>query len=140
VVDPAGNSAEAVHHGPPRADGTTLDHLWLRVGDLEASTRFYETVAPVVGHRVVRLPNRTRIAGDGASFSVVKGQPTEHVHLAFGAPDHATVERFHRAGVEAGYASLGEPGERAVYHPGYYGAYLRDPDGHNVEAVYHARR
>jgi predicted lactoylglutathione lyase len=79
------------------------------------------------------------IHGDGASFSVVAGEPTENVHLAFGAPDRATVEAFHRAGTEAGFASLGAPGERPQYHPGYYGAYLADPDGNNVEAVFHDR-
>ena len=72
-----------------------------------------------------------------ATFSVLEGEPTEHVHLAFSAPDRETVDRFHEAGIEAGYESNGEPGERPEYHAGYYGAYLFDPDGHNVEAVFH---
>ena len=122
----------------PRTDGTTIDHLWLRVRDLAASSLFYETIAPTVGYEVTRRPDRTRIHKDGsASFSLVAGDPTENLHLAFAAPDAATVHAFHRAGIEAGYGSLGLPGERPEYHPGYYGAYLADPDGNNLEAVFH---
>ena len=69
----------------------------------------------------------------------MEGEPTRRVHLAFAAPDRATVAAFHRLGTAAGFVSLGEPGERPQYHPGYYGAYLRDPDGNNVEAVFHDR-
>jgi len=140
VVGPDGNSVEAVHNGPLRDDGTVIDHLWLRVRDLDAASHFYEAVAPVVGYEVTRHEDRTRIHGDGASFSVLAGPPTENVHLAFSAPDRETVEAFHLAGLEAGHASLGEPGERPQYHVGYYGAYLRDPDGNNIEAVFHDRR
>ena len=141
VADPAGNSIEALHHKPRRTDGTTIDHLWLRVRDLGASTRFYQTVAPIVGYQVrARRPDRTTMFKDeDASFSLVPGDPTENLHLAFDAPDTATVDAFHEAGVRAGYTSLGEPGERPEYHAGYYGAYLADPDGHNIEAVHHDR-
>ena len=138
VIDPAGNSAEAVHHGPPRHSGV-LDHLWLRVTDLAACTRFYETLVPIVGHQTKTRPDRTTIHGDGATFSLVEGEPTANVHLAFAAPDQATVNAFHQAGVDAGYTSLGPPGERPEYHPGYYGAYLADPEGNNIEAVFHDR-
>jgi catechol 2,3-dioxygenase-like lactoylglutathione lyase family enzyme len=65
--------------------------------------------------------------------------PTEHVHMAFGASDDATVDAFHQAATEAGYHDNGPPGERAVYHPGYYGAFVLDPDGNNVEVVNHNR-
>jgi catechol 2,3-dioxygenase-like lactoylglutathione lyase family enzyme len=143
VIDPAGNSAEAIHSGRKRKDGV-LDHLWVRVRNLDDSTRFYATIAPVVGHQTTRhpsrsaaVPERTRVHGDGPSFSVLRGDPTEHLHLAFAAPDHDTMRAFHNAGVEAGYRSLGEPGERPEYHPGYFGAYLADPDGNNIEAVCH---
>lgn len=141
IADPAGNSIEAVHHKPRRTDGTTIDHLWLRVRDLEAATRFYQTVAPTVGYQVrARRPNRTTIFKDeAASFSLVPGNPTKNLHLAFNAPDTATVDAFHAAGTQAGYTSLGKPGERPEYHAGYYGAYLADPDGHNIEAVHHER-
>ena len=69
----------------------------------------------------------------------MSGSPTEHVHLAFPSRDDATVDAFHRAALEAGYASNGAPGERAVYHEGYYGAFVLDPDGNNVELVNHNR-
>lgn len=140
LLDPDGNSAEAVHHGTVR-QGASVDHLWIRVADLEASTRFYETVAPAAGFRPRRgLPDRTRFAGASGSFSVVTGgQPTENVHLAFPAGDNETVDRFHREATAAGYRDNGSPGERAIYHEGYYGAFVLDPDGNNVEVVNHNR-
>jgi catechol 2,3-dioxygenase-like lactoylglutathione lyase family enzyme len=142
LLDPDGNSAEAVHHGSLRQDGN-IDHLWIRVADLEASTRFYETIAPIAGvgtRRVQREPPRTMIYGDSGSFSVVDdGAPTENVHLAFPAADNAIVDEFHRIAVAAGYRDNGAPGERPVYHAGYYGAYVLDPDGNNIEVVNHNR-
>ncbi len=81
-----------------------------------------------------------QLKGDGLSFSFVTGEPlTEHVHIAFTAPDNATVDAFHAAATDAGYRDNGGPGERPVYHPGYYGAFVLDPDGHNIEAVNHNR-
>jgi predicted lactoylglutathione lyase len=65
--------------------------------------------------------------------------PTTNVHIAFGAANNATVDEFHRAAVAAGYEDNGPPGERPVYHAGYYGAFVLDPDGNNVEAVNHNR-
>ena len=85
------------------------------------------------------MPERARFEGSGSTFSLVAGEPTENVHMAFSAADNATVDAFHLAGIEAGYRDNGGPGERAVYHPGYYGAYLLDPDGNNVEVVNHNR-
>jgi hypothetical protein len=72
VIDPGGNSAEAVHHGPPRHGGV-LDHLWLRVAGLADSTRFYETLVPIVGHQTKARPDRTTVHGDGATFSPRRG-------------------------------------------------------------------
>jgi len=138
VLDAAGNSVEAVHDGPRRQPGV-IDHLWLRVRSLEAASCFYEAVCPVVSHTVERYEGRTQVRGSGATFSLVEGPPTEGLHLAFAADGVATVEAFHRAGVESGYTSNGGPGERPEYHPGYYGAFLLDPDGTNVEAVFHER-
>jgi catechol 2,3-dioxygenase-like lactoylglutathione lyase family enzyme len=138
VLDPAGNSVEAVHNGPRRQPGV-IDHLWLRTADLEAASRFYDAVCPAVAHTVERYEGRTQIRGSGATFSLVEGPPTEHLHLAFEARDRQAVEAFHRAGVEAGYVSNGEPGERPEYHRGYIAAFLLDPDGHNIEAVFHDR-
>ena len=141
VFDPDGNSAEAVHHGLLRDDGGVIDHLWLRVRDVAASKRFYETIAPVGGIRLVHDdPLRVRFRGDGGSCTFVKGEPlTENVHLAFPAHDDATVDEFHRVALAAGYRDNGAPGERPEYHSGYYGAYVLDPDGNNVEVVNHHR-
>ena len=139
LLDPDGNSAEAVHHGSLRTGGV-IDHLWIRVPDVAAATRFYETIAPHAGFRLQRAtPERAQFVGATGSFSVVLGTPTEQVHMAFPARDNATVERFHRAATEAGYRDNGAPGERPVYHHGYYGAYVLDPDGNNVEVVNHNR-
>jgi catechol 2,3-dioxygenase-like lactoylglutathione lyase family enzyme len=141
VRDPDGNSVEAVHHGEPREGDNHIDHLWIRVRDLDAQRRFWKTVVPTLGLRVREgAANRFHVAGD-RSFALVREDPvTEHVHLAFPAPDRSTVEEFHRVALEAGYRDNGAPGERPEYHPGYYGAYVLDPDGNNVEAVFHDRR
>ena len=139
IADPVGNSIEAVHHDAVTGS-RTIDHLWFRTRNLEAITVFYETVSPIVGYRITRVTDRTRIHREGAAgFSFVPGEPTENVHLAFGVPDTATVDAFHAVGTRAGYTSLGDPGERPRYHPGYYGAYLSDPDLHNIEVVHHNR-
>jgi catechol 2,3-dioxygenase-like lactoylglutathione lyase family enzyme len=138
--DPDGNSAEAVHYSYVREGG--IDHLWIRVADVAASKRFYEEVARHAGFELRRdTPERVRFAGAdrGGSFSLLPGDPTEHVHLAFPAPDDATVDAFHGALVEAGYRDNGAPDERPIYHPGYYGAFVLDPDGNNVELVNHNR-
>jgi catechol 2,3-dioxygenase-like lactoylglutathione lyase family enzyme len=138
VLDPDGNSIEAVDRDGVNAG---LDHLWLRTRDVAAARRFYETVAPVVGVRLVHdTLEKVRFTDGRGSFTFVDGaEPTERVHLAFGAPDRATVDAFHGAALSAGYTDSGAPGERPEYHPGYYGAYVLDPDGHNVEAVHHER-
>jgi catechol 2,3-dioxygenase-like lactoylglutathione lyase family enzyme len=140
LLDPDGNSAEAVHHGAMR-EGGWIDHLWIRVADVAAAKRFYEAVAAHAGFRLRRdLPERAQFAGESGSFSLVRGTPTEHVHLAFPVAENAAVDEFHRALTEAGYRDHGAPGERPVYHAGYYGAYVLDPDGNNVELVNHNRR
>ncbi|MDX6412709.1 MAG: hypothetical protein QOH23_119 [Gaiellaceae bacterium] len=142
VRDPDGNSVEAVHHGEPRTGENRLDHLWIRVRDLVESRLFYETVAPAVGLRVQDGDaNRFHVTSGGRSFALVRDDPvTENVHVAFPASDRATVEAFHRAALAAGFRDNGAPGERPEYHSGYYGAFVRDPDGNNIEAVFHDRR
>jgi catechol 2,3-dioxygenase-like lactoylglutathione lyase family enzyme len=139
LLDPDGNSAEAVHHDDLRRGGV-IDHLWIRVADVAAARRFYETIAPYA-HLGLRedTPDRVRFAGDGGSFSLVHGTPTENLHMAFPTGDDADVQRFHRAAIAAGYRDNGPPGERPRYHPGYYAAYVLDPDGNNVEVVNHHR-
>jgi catechol 2,3-dioxygenase-like lactoylglutathione lyase family enzyme len=126
-----------VHQGEPRPGENRLDHLWIRVRDLTESRLFYETVAPTVGLRVRDGDERRfHVAGDTRSFALVQDRPvTENLHLAFPAPDRATVDAFHGAALEAGFRDNGGP----EYHPGYYGAFVLDPDGHNIEAVFHDR-
>jgi catechol 2,3-dioxygenase-like lactoylglutathione lyase family enzyme len=143
LLDPDGNSAEAIHSDrPDPVQPGRIDHLWIRVRDLQASKRFYETIAP---HAGIELgddePGRVQFTGERYSFSLIDDDRplTENVHLAFPARDDATVRAFHEAALAAGYEDNGGPGERAVYHPGYYGAFVRDPDGHNVEVVNHNR-
>ena len=138
LLDPDGNSVEAVHHGAVR--GGRIDHLWIRVIDVAAAKRFYETVAPHAGFRLKHdAPDRAQFAGEGGSFSLVEGTPTEHLHIAFPADENSTVAAFHQALLDAGYRDNGPPRERRIYHEGYFGAYVLDPDGNNVEVVNHNR-
>ena len=138
LLDPDGNSVEAVIHEIPRQ--ATIDHLWIRVRDLDESRRFYESLAPWTDFDL-RGPGRFGVgfAGREGSFTLVAGEPTENVHVAFPTSDNATVDAFHRAALEAGYRDNGPPGERTIYHEGYYGAFVLDPDGNNVEVVNHNR-
>jgi len=138
LLDPDGTSAEAVYHGRRRDGDALIDHLWIRVADLDASRRFYETIGPVLGLGLRgSRPERFHVSAGDRSFALVRGRPTEHLHLAFPAADEATVQAFHNAAVAAGYRGNGEPGPRR-YSGGYYGAFVLDPDGTNVEAVHHA--
>ena len=139
IRDPDGNSIEAVMHENSDPATGVIDHLWVRVRDLGATRRFYEAVAPAVGMRVGERPARLAVIADTGTISFVEGPPTENLHLAFGVADRETVGAFHVAGLEAGGVDNGAPGERPVYHEGYFGAYVRDPDGNNIEAVFHDR-
>jgi catechol 2,3-dioxygenase-like lactoylglutathione lyase family enzyme len=141
LLDPDGNSAEAVHHDDARRGGH-IDHLWIRVSDLDAAQAFYAVIARHTGLREGRRWDRGRqFRGAWATFSLVHdgAPPTEHLHLAFPAPDRMTVEDFYREATAAGYRSNGAPGERRQYHAGYFAAYVLDPDGTNVESVFHER-
>jgi catechol 2,3-dioxygenase-like lactoylglutathione lyase family enzyme len=143
LLDPDGNSVEAVHRAPRTEAGPQIDHLWVGVADLEASRRFYETIAPVLELRVGEgdLPDYVFVAGAGRHFALIADgrPPTQYVHLAFRVPDDETVAEFHRVAISAGYRDNGGPGERPQYHPGYVGAFVLDPDQNSVEAVNHNR-
>jgi catechol 2,3-dioxygenase-like lactoylglutathione lyase family enzyme len=141
VLDPDGNSVEAVHHDGTREGDNNIDHLWIRVRNLEESSGFYEQVGPFGGFRPAgERPWGRQFRGETRSFALVGDDrsPTENVHLAFPATDNATVDEFHRSLVATGYRDNGAPGERG-YHAGYYGGYVLDPDGNNVEVVCHNR-
>lgn len=107
----------------------------MRVRNLDASKRFYRAALGALGLQLTW-------EGDGA-FSADElyvsddAEPSGTVHLAFQAADEDAVRRFHEAALAAGGRDNGAPGERGYYHPGYFSAYVFDPDGNNVEAVYH---
>ena len=142
LLDPDGNSAEAVYHGDTRRGGH-IDHLWIGVRDLQAATAFYKLIARHTGLRDGRRwDGGVQFRGAWGTFSLVcDGRPvTENLHIAFPATDRETVDEVHRVATRAGFPSNGTPGERPAYHPGYYGAYVLDPDGNNIESVFHAAR
>ncbi|TAK74208.1 MAG: VOC family protein [Aquabacterium sp.] len=112
--------------------GRLIDHVHLRTRDLAASKRFYQAAFEVLGIELIL--DEDHFFGDELWVDV--GESSSHVHLAFQAKDRETVDRFHAAVLAAGGKDNGKPGERA-YHPGYYAAFVFDPDGNNIEAVYH---
>ena len=112
--------------------GRLIDHIHLRTRDLTAMKRFYTAVLEAVGVPVV--DGGEHFFADELWVDV--GEPASHVHLAFQAWDEETVRRFHAAALANGGRDNGGPGERK-YHPGYYAAFAYDPDGNNIEAVFH---
>jgi catechol 2,3-dioxygenase-like lactoylglutathione lyase family enzyme len=113
------------------------------VRDLDAASSFYSTIMPHAGLREGRRWEEGRqFRGAWATFSLVADgtPPTEHLHLAFPAPNRQIVEDFHRAATTAGYRDIGPPGERPQLHPGYYAARVLDPDGTNVKSIFRERR
>ena len=137
LLDPDGNSAEAVHH--QTASRRVIDHLWIGVADVATARRFYEAAASFTGFTLRNvLDERVHFGGANASVGLVDRTPTQNLHIAFETTDNATVDAFHDTLTKAGYTNNGPPGERH-YHPGYYGAFVLDPDGNNVEVVNHNR-
>jgi catechol 2,3-dioxygenase-like lactoylglutathione lyase family enzyme len=123
-----------------------IDHIGVQVADVEASLAFYLRVFEPIGMReVMRFPHEGAFVvglsgADGIpSFwlSQATASETRELHLAFCAADRQAVDAVYRVAVAAGAEMLHAPREWPEYHPGYYGVYLRDLDGHNVEAVYH---
>lgn len=120
--------------------GRLIDHIQIVSRDFAAAKRFYSAVFEVIG-----IP----VGGEGEDYfwadelfvssttsKAAAGRPTGPTHLAFQAKSRETVERFHSAAVGAGGKDNGKPGERP-YHPGYYAAFVTDPDGNNIEVVFH---
>lgn len=120
--------------------GRLIDHLQLVVRDLAASRRFYEAALATLGIPVGGESETFFWADElfisSADSPAATGQLTGRHHFAFQAKDRATVDAFHRAGLAHGGRDNGAPGERP-YHPGYYAAFLLDPDGNNIEVVHH---
>ena len=115
--------------------GRLIDHVGFTVKDLEASKSFYRSVLSALGLGDTLVEGPEHFYFDELWFDT-RGRDISRVHLAFQAPDREAVEAFHRAALGAGGRDNGAPGERA-YHPGYYAAFAFDPDGNNVEAVFH---
>jgi catechol 2,3-dioxygenase-like lactoylglutathione lyase family enzyme len=115
------------------------DHIGLQVSDLDAAVRFYTAALAPLGH-VLGSRDATSASfgppGEPALYLYAgKATPRAATHVALRALDHGAVDRFHRAGVEAGGRDHGRPGRREDYSPTYYAAFLLDPDGNNLEAV-----
>jgi catechol 2,3-dioxygenase-like lactoylglutathione lyase family enzyme len=118
-----------------------LDHVGLDVADYATSKTFYEAALAPLGVKLVMEP-APNIGGFGDDFPFFwigerSRGPDSGTHVAFTAGDRATVDAFHEAAVAAGGRDNGAPGIREIYHPSYYGAFVLDPDGNNVEAVCH---
>jgi catechol 2,3-dioxygenase-like lactoylglutathione lyase family enzyme len=134
LLDPDGNSAEAVHHGSVRRGGA-IDHLWIRVADVAASRRFYELVGRHAGFPLrSEPPGRAQFSAGNGSFSVVDGEPTEGLEMAFPA-EAAAVDTFHSEALAAGYADNGAPGPGPGRSRTGYAAFVLDPDGNEVGLV-----
>jgi catechol 2,3-dioxygenase-like lactoylglutathione lyase family enzyme len=123
-----------------------LDHLALQCADVDASATFYTRVFAAAGVReLMRFPARggavVGLAGPDGQPRLWLGALVDHgdrpVHVALSAPTRAAVDAVHAAALDAGVEVLHAPREWPEYHPGYYGVFLRDPDGNNVEAVHH---
>jgi len=124
--------AEQLHRG------RLIDHVHLIARDIEATKRFYAAALDALGRR---------IEGEGEGYfwsdeifvstDAMSTTGVTQVHLAFQAPDRATVDRFHAAAIGAGGKDHGKLGVREQYHARYYGAFVIDPDGNNIEAVFH---
>ena len=118
-----------------------IDHTGFGVSDYAASKAFYERALAPLGISLI-MEVMEAAAGFGSGGKPIfwleeRRTPVTEVHVAFLAKDRATVDAFHAAGLAAGGKDNGAPGVRATYHPNYYGAYVLDPDGNNIEAVCH---
>ena len=124
-----------------------LDHVGIPVADYRRSKAFYEKALAPLGYvlvmEVAQTENDSPAAGFGANgkpdfWIGGEGGLNKPIHIAIAAKDRATVDAFYRAAIAAGGKDNGAPGLRPHYHPNYYGAFVLDPDGHNVEAVCHS--
>lgn len=118
-----------------------IDHIGLNVGDFERSKAFYSAALQPLRIKLVKdYPGAAGFGRDAPDFWIAAGTPvTNPMHFAFKAETRAEVDEFYAAAIAAGGKDNGPPGLRTQYHPNYYGAFVFDPDGHNIEAVCHAR-
>jgi catechol 2,3-dioxygenase-like lactoylglutathione lyase family enzyme len=123
-----------------------IDHTGVRVSNPEKSRKFYEQALAPLGYKVMReIPKEHTkglvVVGYGVppkpDFWTHEGTPAEKLHIAFRAESHAQVDAFYQAAIAAGGKDNGPPGPRPHYHQHFYGAFVLDPDGHNIEAVCH---
>lgn len=120
-----------------------IDHIGLAVSNYDNSKQFYiACLAPLDIQLIMEVQGWAGFGRNGkAEFWFGKhGTPQSPMHIAFSAPSHREVDLFYEAAIEAGAKDNGPPGIREIYHPDYYGAFVIDPDGHNVEAVCHAKK
>jgi catechol 2,3-dioxygenase-like lactoylglutathione lyase family enzyme len=116
-----------------------IDHVTVRTKDFAKARAFYQKALAPLGYKVLMEfgDQALGMGADRPDFWIGAGEPTERVHVAFAAADRETVDAFHAAALEAGGRDNGAPGLRPHYHESYYGAFVHDPDGHNIEAVCH---
>lgn len=125
-----------------------IDHIGFAISDIAASRAFYQKALAPLGISVLMEVTDEMTGGQGAYlgfgrdgkafFWIGTGKrPATSIHVAFMVPDHASVDAFHAAALAAGGQDNGAPGLRPEYHPDYYGAFVLDPDGNNIEAVCH---
>ena len=126
-----------------------IDHTGFNVSDLELSKAFYLKALAPLGYGIsLEFEGAAGFGAHpgarddpGGDFWITAGEPqAPRVHLAFQAADEAQVQEFYRAAIEAGGKDNGPPGPRPHYHPGYYAAFVLDPDGYNIEAVFHGEQ
>jgi catechol 2,3-dioxygenase-like lactoylglutathione lyase family enzyme len=140
LLDAEDNNFEAVHRNALRQGGN-VDHIAIRVADVTAAKAFYGIVGDSAGFRLLTERSGGATFGGGASgglLSIVSGPVGENAHLAFPGHDDA-IRLFYDQATTAGYRGNGAPGERPRYHPGYYAAFVLDPDSNNIEIVDHHR-
>ena len=121
-----------------------IDHIGIAVSDIEKSIAFYTKALAPLGYELLRkfdIPSGGRVAGFGVAgkpdFWIAAGEVKQHLHVAFRATGRAKVREFYDAAMAAGGKDNGPPGVRPHYHEHYYGGFVYDPDGHNVEACCH---
>ncbi|ESQ87612.1 glyoxalase [Asticcacaulis sp. AC460] len=115
-----------------------IDHMGIRVSDRERSKAFYTAAFAPLGYKLVLDgPWGSGFGVNKPDFWLADGEPKDYLHVAVKAENRAAVDAFYEAAMSAGAKDNGPPGIREHYHPNYYGAFVLDPDGHNIEAVCH---